>query len=80
MNWEIIEGKYQCELGFDSQSKLGEFVHALTKLSDELNHHADMEIRFCTLFISLHSHDVNLITQRDHDWVERAKKLWKYIH
>jgi 4a-hydroxytetrahydrobiopterin dehydratase len=52
---------------FESQVALAQFVLDLARHSDAVHHHADMEIRYNVLHLSLSTHDAgNCVTEKDH--------------
>ncbi|MBL4861843.1 MAG: 4a-hydroxytetrahydrobiopterin dehydratase [Crocinitomicaceae bacterium] len=67
MSWHSIDDRLEKEMVFENQTQLAEFVLKVAKLSDEQNHHADMQIRYNVLELWLISHDVGKVTKRDHE-------------
>lgn len=49
-----------------------DFVAAVTRVADELNHHPDANLRYGYVQFILHSHDVDAVTERD---VELAREI-----
>jgi 4a-hydroxytetrahydrobiopterin dehydratase len=77
MNWLVKEKEICGELVFQNQTELAEFVLKLARHSDLVNHHADLTIRYNKLGISITTHDVGELTQKDRDLqveIERIKK------
>ena len=70
MNWVSVDNRIEKEFKFKNQTELAGFVLKVAKLSDEQNHHADMQIRYNVLVLSLTSHDVGAVTVRDHKMAE----------
>ena len=66
MSWEKEKETLKKEIGFKNQSELAEFVLRLAKHSDEANHHADFDIRYNKLFISITTHDAGGLTEKDY--------------
>lgn len=75
MNWTESNEGLKSELQFTDQTDLAEFVLKLAKISDEKQHHADLDIRYNKLSLRLISHDVNEVTDRDRKMVEEIKTL-----
>ena len=70
-NWRIEEDALVREFIFDNQTALAEFVLRVAKYSDEVNHHADMQISECRkLQLSITTHDENGLTPLDFDWAK----------
>ena len=75
-NWILKDGAYQRELTFKNQTELAEFVLHLAKFSDDIDHHADMEIyAYSHLRLRITTHDMGGPTERDLSWIKEADKL-----
>ena len=75
MQWKENENGLTAKLKFTDQTELAEFVLKLAKISDEKQHHTDMEISYNELSLRLISHDAGKVTERDHAMAERIKNL-----
>ena len=70
-NWENTGKELTREFTFKNQTQLAEFILKVARYSDEVNHHADMEISECRkLRLSIRTHDKGELTQRDFDWAK----------
>jgi 4a-hydroxytetrahydrobiopterin dehydratase len=49
-------------------------VH-IAQIQEELNHHSDLTLGYNTLALTVHSHDVNALTERDFALAERVEKI-----
>lgn len=77
-NWENTGKELVREWVFEDQTGLAEFVLEIAHYSDELNHHADMEISQCRkLRVCITTHDENGLTELDYKW---AVGLNEYIN
>ena len=65
MNWNKSEQGIQATLIFEDQTTLTEFVLKLAKISDAIQHHADMDIRYNKLYLKIITHDAKAITEKD---------------
>lgn len=65
MNWNKTDSGYKTTLNFENQTELAEFVLKLARISDNQQHHADMDIRYNKLHLSVFSHDQQAITEKD---------------
>lgn len=65
MEWIETPKGIQGTLTFDSQTQLAQFVVRLATISDEKQHHADMDIRYNRLYLTIFTHDKHAITQKD---------------
>ena len=69
-NWINKGQELVREFTFENQTQLAEFVLMVARFSDEVNHHADMQISQCrNLRISISTHDQNSLTDLDYKWV-----------
>lgn len=75
-DWTNTGSSLVREFVFKNQTELAEFVLLAAKYSDELNHHADMQISECRkLQLSITTHDENGLTERDFDWAIGVNKI-----
>ncbi|MFF8841479.1 4a-hydroxytetrahydrobiopterin dehydratase [Streptomyces sp. NPDC015127] len=49
-------------------------VH-IAQIQEELNHHSDLTLGYNTLALTVHSHDVNALTERDFALADRVEKI-----
>ena len=75
MNWISTSEGISGELIFDDQTALAEFVLELAKVSDSLQHHADMSISYNRLKLNIFTHDEQSITEKDHNLCREIEKL-----
>lgn len=70
--WENTDKALVRQFVFSNQTELAEFVLLVAKYSDEVNHHADMQISECRkLRLSITTHDdQNQLTPLDFDWAK----------
>lgn len=58
---------------FDTYMRGIEFVNRLAELAEDANHHPDLYVGFREVEVSLKSHDVDAITDRDLDLVQEIE-------
>lgn len=76
MNWKEENGAMQRTYRFETQTELAMFVLSVAKISDELNHHANMVVSECNkLLLEITTHDSNGLTEKDTDWIQRIDVL-----
>jgi 4a-hydroxytetrahydrobiopterin dehydratase len=75
MEWNKTEDGIKATLTFENQTELAEFVLKLAKLSDDTQHHADMDIRYNKLHLNIFSHDANAVTEKDEALCEEVERL-----
>lgn len=74
--WERTDTALVREFVFENQTELAEFVLLVAKYSDEVNHHADMQISECgKLRLSITTHDENGLTEKDFEWAKKLNEL-----
>ena len=75
MQWQNKDGRLTTEITFKDQAELAEYVLKAAQYSDAVGHHADMEIHYNRLRLSLFTHDANAITEKDHDLAKKLQEL-----
>lgn len=75
MQWQNKDGVLFKTITFSNQTELAQFVLKIAQISDVLNHHADMCIRYNELTLELKTHDSNEITQLDYELAEKIDGL-----
>jgi 4a-hydroxytetrahydrobiopterin dehydratase len=75
--WKEINGELVLELAFSNQTEAAEFVLKVARLSDELNHHADITLyEWRKVRLAICTHDAgNTITSTDHDWTKKIDQI-----
>lgn len=77
MNWLVKEKQLETTLQFKNQAELARFVLQLAQHSDEVNHHADLSIRYNVLNISITTHDTGGLTKKDFDLKDKIEDIKK---
>ena len=75
IHWDKSSSGIKASLTFENQTKLAEFVLQLARLSDEIQHHADMEIRYNRLGLNIITHDAKAVTEKDEALCREIEKL-----
>lgn len=74
--WERTDTALVRKFVFENQTQLAEFVLLVAKYSDEVNHHADMQISECRkLQLSVTTHDAGGLTEQDQNWAKELNAL-----
>lgn len=74
--WEEKDNALVRELAFENQTELAEFVLRIARYSDEVEHHADMDIReYRKLRLSITTHDRKALTERDIEWAKSVNEI-----
>ncbi|MFT4326224.1 MAG: 4a-hydroxytetrahydrobiopterin dehydratase [Candidatus Woesearchaeota archaeon] len=78
MTWDIKNGKLVRDFAFSNFLEAISFVNKVAELAEDADHHPDILIhdyKFVT--VSLVSHDVSSITDKDHSLAEKIDALKK---
>lgn len=68
--WDYDGDRVRKTYKFDTYMKGIEFVNRLAELAEEANHHPDLYVGFREVEVTLKSHDVDAITDRDFDMIQ----------
>ena len=69
-NWHFENNTIKKEFIFQTYMDSISFINEIAKKADQLNHHPDMIVGWCTIKISFTSHDKGGVTQK---CIEMAK-------
>lgn len=74
-DWQLEAGELVRVYQFsDFRSALG-FVNRVGELAEEAGHHPDIDIRYSRVRLSLITHDVGGLTEKDFNLASRADKM-----
>ena len=65
-SWDVVDGALRREFTFADFSEAWAFMSRVALLAEKADHHPDWSNSWNTVKISLGSHDVGAITDRDH--------------
>jgi 4a-hydroxytetrahydrobiopterin dehydratase len=77
MSWLNNGSELSREIVFENQLTLAKFVVEIARISDEMNHHADMEIHYNRLKMIITTHDEGGLTDSDFLLCERVDEVLK---
>ncbi len=63
--WRIVDGKLHATFMTGDFLSGAEFVAGITELAEAANHHPEVDLRYGSVHVSMISHDVGKLTQRD---------------
>ncbi|MCR9170964.1 MAG: 4a-hydroxytetrahydrobiopterin dehydratase [bacterium] len=75
INWNTSESGISTTLTFKNQTELAAFVLKIAKVSDDMQHHADMDIRYNKLHLNIITHDADAITEKDEALCREIEQL-----
>lgn len=67
MNWKEKGGYLQKKFKFKNWSDAVDFVNKISKISEEVDHHPDILLKWGVVVVRLKTHDKDSITQKDHE-------------
>jgi 4a-hydroxytetrahydrobiopterin dehydratase len=65
--WELGETSISYTFGFEDFLGAMRFVNQVAELAQKMDHHPDIDIRYSKVTLTLSTHDVGGITQKDID-------------
>ena len=66
MSWKKNDENLEKQFVFKNQTELAEAVLVLARHSDEIGHHADLQIHYNRLDVSITTHDAGGSTEKDY--------------
>ena len=79
-SWSIIEDedikKLVCAFAFSNYEESLEFTNAVARLAEKEDHHPEIILDYGKVTISLISHDVQKITERDIELANQIDKIY----
>ncbi|MDC0099431.1 4a-hydroxytetrahydrobiopterin dehydratase [Crocinitomicaceae bacterium] len=66
MSWKKNDENLEKQFVFKNQTELAEAVLVLARHSDEIGHHADLQIHYNRLDVSITTHDAGRLTEKDY--------------
>ena len=76
-NWGFLDGALRLGLSFDSNQETVLMLNQLTVLAEKNQHHPDLTINQLNVSVSIFTHDVNGITEKDFVLAEEINNLLK---
>lgn len=79
IDWEIISGpnRYKKKYKFKSRQELLNFIADVMQYENEIQHHAEITIRYKTVTIIVWTHTLNDITEVDREYVRMVNEIYK---
>ena len=74
--WKFVEGKrIEKEFSFDSFLDATAFVNRVAGMSEGVQHHPDIDIRYTMVRVALSTHDAGGVTEKDIDSANSIETL-----
>jgi len=78
-HWELIENKLRASFKLVNFHESLVLIQKIGSISEKLDHHAEIWNLYDQVTLSVWSHDVNGITERDIEFAKRATSAYKAI-
>ena len=62
--WQYLNGKIKKKYDFETYMEGVSFVQKIAELAENHNHHPEIRIGYCTIEISISSHEMNGVTTK----------------
>ncbi len=73
--WELDKKRIERTFEFDDFTGAIDFVNLVAEISEEQEHHPDIDIRYNKVKLSIYTHDKNGLTELDFQLAERIDTL-----
>lgn len=73
--WRVEDGHFVRDYSFPDFKSALAFVNRVGEIAEELNHHPDVELGWGRIRLTVWSHDVNALTERDMKFADRVNAL-----
>ena len=79
IDWKIVPNpnRYKKKYKFKTRQQLLNFLADLMQYEDEVQHHAEITIRYKTVTVVVWTHTLNDITDMDREYVRMANEIYK---
>lgn len=78
-HWELVENKLRTSFKLVNFHESLVLIQKIGSISEKLDHHAEIWNLYDQVTLSIWSHDVNGITERDIEFAKRATSAYKAI-
>jgi 4a-hydroxytetrahydrobiopterin dehydratase len=78
-DWEKLSSpnRYKKKYKFKKRSHMANFLNDVLEYEDEVQHHAEITVRYKTVTILVWTHDLNDITEVDNEYVRTVNEIYK---
>ncbi|MFJ3103364.1 4a-hydroxytetrahydrobiopterin dehydratase [Streptomyces sp. NPDC086835] len=73
--WSLEGDRIARSYRLDSHFAATALVVHIAQIQEELNHHSDLTLGYNTVALTVQSHDVNALTERDFALAERVEQI-----
>ena len=78
-DWEKLSGpnRYRKKYKFKKRSHMANFLSDVFEYEDEVQHHAEITVRYKTVTILVWTHNLNDITEVDNEYVRTVNEIYR---
>ena len=73
--WSLEGARIARSYRLDSHFAATAMVVHIAQIQEELNHHSELTLGYNTVALTVQSHDVNALTERDFELAERVERI-----
>ncbi len=73
--WSDLNGSIQRTYSFDDFPAAIDFVNAIARRAEEVQHHPDILVRYNKVTLTLSTHDAGGVTGKDFDFAKSADRI-----
>jgi pterin-4a-carbinolamine dehydratase len=79
LDWDIVPqpNRYRKKFKFSKRSQMANFLNDLFSYEDELQHHAEITVRYKTVTVEVWTHSLEDITEVDGEYARMANEIYK---
>lgn len=79
IDWELLSSpnRYRKKFKFKKRQQLLNFIADLMQYEDEVQHHAEIMIRYKTVTLTVWTHTLDDITDMDREYVRMTNEIYK---
>ena len=74
--WTLTDGKISREFQFKNFREAFAFMTQMAMISEQQNHHPEWSNVYNRVAVTLVTHDVGGLSQKDFDWAKKANKIF----
>ena len=78
VKWTVEEGpeRFVRRFQFDDRRRLIDFINDVHQFEDEIEHHGEMRIKYDVVDLSVHTHNIERITELDREYIAEIDKIY----
>ena len=79
--WEVVDSPQRLMRAyeFEEYPALKAFMDELMEYQEEVHHHAKLTVDYRKVIVEVYTHDINDITELDHDYAQTADAIYRDV-